>query len=450
MRTSKLLNLGAILLVVGLAAGAFAEEASAPSGAEVADESGAEGADESETPAEPWADESAADVEEAAVAASEAAALEDDPAGDAEAAIVEAPVETPDALESLPGEAVESELGEAAESELGAIGYDSAGRPGRIHVVRVGDTLWDISDLYLGTPWVWPSIWQDNRDIENPHLIYPGDHIWITPSEMRKISKQEAEALLAGQPAAPEAEPFVEPEPVVTPSVPAVQGEDPTYFVANRPSVGLVSAEMVDAAASILENVGPRLMIGQPDRIWVGLGEGEVEPGDQFTVFRVQEKVFDPATKRMLGYHVNLLGWVEIAEVSKESSLAVVEQSSSEMAIGDRLMPRQEPVQEVAIQPSSSDVRGQISFLAHQRTTMGSLDFVYLNRGTLDGIEVGTPLEVYRQGFLKRDEVRQERLTIPERVVASLLVVRAAPEASVALIRRTEEELTLGDHFRTQ
>ena len=63
---------------------------------------------------------------------------------------------------------------------LGKIGYDEQGRSGRIHVVVPGDTLWDISDAYLGTPWVWPSVWTDNRDIENPHFIVPGDRIWIS------------------------------------------------------------------------------------------------------------------------------------------------------------------------------------------------------------------------------------------------------------------------------
>ena len=60
---------------------------------------------------------------------------------------------------------------------LGAIGYDSEGRQGRIHIVVRGDTLWDISNAYLGTPWVWPSIWNDNGEIENPHRIYPGDGV---------------------------------------------------------------------------------------------------------------------------------------------------------------------------------------------------------------------------------------------------------------------------------
>ena len=53
------------------------------------------------------------------------------------------------------------------------------------------------SEAYLGTPWVWPSVWTDNEDIQNPHLIRPGDHIWITSGEMRIVSRNEADSMIA-------------------------------------------------------------------------------------------------------------------------------------------------------------------------------------------------------------------------------------------------------------
>src|SRR5262245_6565401 len=42
------------------------------------------------------------------------------------------------------------------------------------YTVKSGDTLWDISAMYLRDPWLWPEIWHVNPAVQNPHLIYPG------------------------------------------------------------------------------------------------------------------------------------------------------------------------------------------------------------------------------------------------------------------------------------
>ena len=328
---------------------------------------------------------------------------------------------------------------------LGAVGYDEQGRQGRIHVVARGDTLWHVSDAYLGTPWVWPSIWKDNDEIANPHRIYPGDRIWITPWEMRRLSADEAEKLLAGHPA----EQAPEPEVVSQPPMPE-PAVDPQMF--HRESaeelVGLVSEETLESAASIVSAVPTRVLLGSGDRVYVGLGRDDVAKGDLFTIFRTCEKVFDPDTGRMLGWHVDFLGWLEVIEPADETSVAEIRLSGAEIEVGDRLMRREPPQLDIAIGTSPTGVEGRISFFPNSRTLMGSQDFVYLNRGSEDGLTVGSPLEVVRDGFTVRESARDESVRVPERVVAQLLVLRAQPNSAVAVVRHTQEELALGDRFR--
>jgi hypothetical protein len=322
---------------------------------------------------------------------------------------------------------------------LGAVGYDSD---------------------YLGTPWVWPSIWKDNRDIENPHLIHPGDRIWITPHEMRRVTREEADALLANQPSEPEVATVAPaaPEadaPVAFEPVPASMTEPAplamrSLKVSAIESAGLVSPEQLAASASIVGKIPERVFLSQEDQLYIGLGESDVDVGDQFTVFRTKEKVYDPDTGAVLGYHVQIVGWIEVDETYAETSRATVRMSTTGVAVKDRLIPREPLPQEISLLPSPEGVEGKISFFPQRRVLMGHNDFVYLNRGSLDGLEVGSPLEVYRLGYGAEEVTRHEDVAVPDRVVAKLVVVRSSTEASVAVVTNTDTELKLGDRFRAE
>ncbi|GAL37423.1 hypothetical protein JCM19240_1359 [Vibrio maritimus] len=49
-----------------------------------------------------------------------------------------------------------------------------------VYQVKQGDTLWGISSLYLHSPWRWPELWNHNKHIGDPDLIYPGDKLILT------------------------------------------------------------------------------------------------------------------------------------------------------------------------------------------------------------------------------------------------------------------------------
>jgi hypothetical protein len=259
---------------------------------------------------------------------------------------------------------------------------------------------------------------------------------------MRRISGTEAEALLSGSPASPEDDALdLEAPTEVASETPAM------YPVANRETVGMLDTEQVEAAGTVVAGFDDRMHFAQMDKVYISQGEGEAEVGDQYTIFETKERVYDPDTNDFLGYHVEFHGWAEVVEVGEDTSLAEIRQSSEEIQLGDRIIPRPPPIYEVSPQPAP-DVDGQIAFLPQSRTVMGSQDYVYLNRGTLDGLEVGSPLIVYRPGYETHEELRGSDVRIDDRVMAQMIVVRVRDESSVALVKHTDDTLQLGDHFR--
>jgi hypothetical protein len=311
--------------------------------------------------------------------------------------------------------------------------------------VRGGDTLWDISEAYLGTPWVWPSVWQDNGEIENPHLIHPGDRIWITANQMRPVSHQEAQELVNGSPgeglpASLDETPGITDEMAAPPRV---------YPVSTIDSTGLVTHSQVEGAASIIDSPAERVWLGDADPVFIGLGANQVEAGDQFTIFRTAQRVLHPESGEVYGYHVEVLGWLEVTKVEEESTVAEIRLSYAEIRRGDRILPREKMRKEIEVRSGAPLVNGQILHLPDRRTNIGSADVVFLDRGRFDGLDVGVPLEVFRPGREAPEVTRDETLQTPDWVVAKLLVVSAQEESATALVTHATTELERGDRFRT-
>jgi hypothetical protein len=332
---------------------------------------------------------------------------------------------------------------ETQEVELGPVSRDEQGRAGRIHVVLPGDTLWDISDAYLGTPWVWPSVWQDNQGIENPHLIFPADKIWITAREMRKLTEEEAARLqspaLSGEGMLPASMEDAAPGSENAPR--------PTYRYSKIDTAGFLTLDQIQGASTIVDSHEQKVWLSESDTVIIGRGAGDVEVGDQLEIFRPGERVYDPKNGDVFGFATKQLGWLEIDAVQSETSTGTIRVSRSEIRRGDHVLPRVRLETEIEIGPKP-EVDGQIVFTPDDRLVMGMEDVVFLDRGTSHGLDVGSPLEVYRpigDGF---DSVQQKKLVLPDSTVAKLLVVTAGDETAVALVTETMVELSRGDRFR--
>ncbi len=345
-----------------------------------------------------------------------------------------------------------SALGEAG------VGVSPDGRKGRVHVVQGGDTLWDIATQYLGTPWIWPAIWKENAGIDNPHLIYPGDLIWITEGEMRKLTPEEAEWFLTRQdpPPASPGEEDVTPGEVALP-----EPEDPfavldgSSIVAKRRFAyqGLAQAPFVttgelEAAGAVLGSHAAHFWLSQEQTMIVNLGEGQVRVGDQFSIYRLRRPVMHPLTGEMVGHFVEMLGRTEITEVLPETSNARIIDSYAEIEPGDRLGPIEDAETEFTLESIADAIEGIILAQQPYRIYSGEGDVVVLDRGAEHGLSRGNELVIYRPGELVRDPLSDARLLEPDDILGRLFVLRTTGSSSVALITRARVEIEPGDHFR--
>ena len=369
---------------------------------------------------------------------------------------------------------VEEVVAEVAPQSVvsGSAAVGPNGKRGHIHVVAQGDTLWAISDSYLKTPWVWPAVWQDNADIENPHRIYPGDHIWISSTEMRKVTPAEAVEMV-------EAEQFAQAEPRGE-AMPAALDEMELAVIDDAPAAmnaaddagetlamtapakaalrnihlpgtdhfSFVNEEQLEGASSIVSSPSPRTWLAQGDRVVLGLGEGETEVGKRYDVFQNADPVRDPETGRAYGYHVQVLGWLEVKAVHGDSSTAEIRHSTDEIMRGASIIDREVMPAQVAIKPAPGDLEGRIIYLPKNRTQMSNMDYVFLDRGAVHGLEVGAEVMAYEAGGLEHDGVRGMNVRVPDHKVGDLVIVAVQPTTSVAFIVQSRRELMIGDAVR--
>jgi hypothetical protein len=174
--------------------------------------------------------------------------------------------------------------------------------------------------------------------------------------------------------------------------------------------------------------------------------------GDELTIFRTSQKVWDPATRHSLGYHTEIVGWLEITEVYEESARAIVRMSYADFVPGVYLKEREFVSPQIEIRESPPGVEGQLAdLLTHQKYSAGG-DVVVLNRGSEDGLRVGSPLEVYRpvSSHWKGNWYgREPDIAIPHEVVAQMIVLSVQPHSAMAYVRNARTELSYGDRFRT-
>jgi hypothetical protein len=259
------------------------------------------------------------------------------------------------------------------------------------YTVKRGDTLWDIAAVFLKDPWFWPEIWQINPQVENPHLIYPGDVLSLAyggNGDAHVSISQYSGARL---------QPRLRSDDLDGP-VDALPYSAISAFL-SKPSV--LVEEQILSSPHILAFRDQHMIGGTGHEAYVQNLNAPLN--QRFTVMHVGDPIVDFETNELIGYQA---AYVATAVVSKpgEITKTVLTEGSREALRGDRLIAQEGDVP-LTFTPHApkGQVDGQIIAIADEATEVGQYQVVVLNRGDRHGLTAGAVLAVDQRGEVVQD-----------------------------------------------
>lgn len=307
------------------------------------------------------------------------------------------------------------------------------------YIVKKGDTLWGISGMYLQKPWLWPQLWDANPQIDNPHLIYPGDELYLV-----WVDGQPRLRMRRGR------------DVKMTPTM-RVSDLDLAIPIIPLDEIGpwlkwsrIVAEGELNNAAYIVSGSQRHLLSAPGDRVF---GRGNFPEGERaFGIYRPGEAYYDPITKELLGYQAQDIGNTKLLSSAGESVAELeVTRVTEEVRITDRLLPMRERVIDATFHPRPPSEEIEDAFMIAVPggvTQIGTNAIVVLNKGERDGLEVGQVLAVHQTGELVFDEIAKENVLLPDIRAGLAMVFEVFEKASYAIILKSDKPLKVGDKVK--
>ena len=307
------------------------------------------------------------------------------------------------------------------------------------HVVVKGDTLWDISSTFLKSPWLWPKVWSVNPQIDNPHLIYPGDVIYLVyVNGQPQLRLERSGPLKLG--------PKIRRSPLKQ-AIRAIPLQDLKSFLSDNL---VLQADELEAAPYILGGANAAIIAGAGDRVYA---RGQVENNGQnyFGVYRPARVYIDPDTQEVLGYESEEIGGGYLVATNKDILTLDLQRTNEEVRVKDRVLPTPEVVIQSVFYPSAPEqqINGKILSVLRGVTQIGQYDVVAINRGEREGIKPGHVLQVFRKGEVVKDPVNGELVTLPSERGGTVMIFKVFDKVSYALVMKAVNVLSVLDEVRS-
>ncbi|MEK6735634.1 MAG: LysM peptidoglycan-binding domain-containing protein [Pseudomonadota bacterium] len=311
------------------------------------------------------------------------------------------------------------------------------------YVVVPGDTLWGIASRFLQDPWQWPQVWGFNREqVKNPHKIYPGDVI-ILEKTLQGTRLRLAEIKGKGDPETVKLSPRIRAEQIGDTAIPSIPASVIEPFL-SQPLV--IGKDGLDKAPYILGSSDNRVILSTDNTVYVsGLPE---DKGSAWQIFRPGKTLVDPDTdNRVLGFEATYLGDIRVKAFA-DISTVVITHAAEEILKGDRLVPSPGLIfNNYSPHAPDFEINGRLISVYGGVTEIGRGSIVTLNKGTLDGLEMGHVLAVYRRSHAKA--LSGKILQLPDERTGLVFVFRVFDKISYALVVQSTQSIKILDAVKT-
>jgi len=331
----------------------------------------------------------------------------------------------------------------------------------KTYVVKKGDTLWDISGLFLEQPWLWPKLWRLNPEINNPHLIYPGDILTL-------VFDEQGQPMLVVEPIR------VKPSYTWSPKIRQKNKNDSAIKLLPLEVIApfikydhLFSEEQLEQLPYVLGSDEGYHSSISGFNVYVNQ---ELLLSKTYAIYNKGEEVFDPDDGESLGFYVDL---VATGQALRTGNVAETEPATIKISTAKREIRAGYyvvPVHEGQMLPSiftmkavDHSFRGSIVRASSEGREFGKLEVVMINRGLDDNVAVGDVMGIKRvspgvvdtsSGPKYTEEApRWNRILttdgsdykMPAESLGELMIFKVYQQASMALILRTEKPARLQD-----
>jgi len=315
--------------------------------------------------------------------------------------------------------------------------------PERYEVVK-GDTLWDISAMFLRDPWLWPEIWYANPQVENPHLIYPGDVlvlVWVDGKPQLRFAGdvERGDDVEKWTPKARTSE--------LENPVPTIPFDQIAAFLSRAGVMDKNDFNKLPHIAAFRNG----LIAGAGDEVYVrGLKDAQI--GDSYRVIRIGNELRDPDNNRSLGHEIIYVGEGTIQSTGKAANL-LLNDTTREASKGDRVV-KIDTLPPLNFYPRApeKDITGQIIAVKDGVALIGQYQMVIINRGLKDGMEQGHVMDIWKRGEEAYDRYANSaatgrKFTLPDESTGLLMVLKPEEKTSYALVMDATSEINVLDRI---